>query len=324
MSRVRWGRGAVGALGALLVPACLLVTDLDGLSGGSPPPTPDTGSDADAIAPGVDAGREGSTTDSGGDAAPSCDPTAAFAAPVLVPDVNSGASERSVTLTADELEICVESARSGGRGSDDIWCGTRASRSSRFGALVNLGPVNATTSEFAPAFSADGLVLFFTSDRAGTLDLWSATRATRGDTFGTPVVVSALSGSADDVDTSLVGGNVYFDSNRSGNWEIYLSEAGGPPARVDAVSSSANEYMPVASGDELTLYFNRGGLDGDIFVARRASRGVPFGAPVPVTELNTTAGEWPRFLSPDQCRLYLGSNRAGGSGTSIWMAERKP
>jgi hypothetical protein len=45
-------------------------------------------------------------------------------------------------------------------------------------------------------------------------------------------------------------------------------------------------------------------------------------APVPLNELNTADAEVPTWLSPDNCRLYFHSTRAGNE--SFYLAERTP
>lgn len=327
-SRGRRPYGFLAVASACAITACSLVTDLSGFS--EPVASPDAAGPAnapDAVAAGSDAGSDAASSDRDSSGAPPpCVLTAPFGAASLVPDVNSGASERTATLTADELLLCLESGRPSGTGSDDIWCGTRASRTDGF-VMSNLTSVNTPSADFSPTLTPDGLVIFFASDRGGpTLQVYSASRAQRTAPFGTASPVPALAGSSDQADTSVVGGNIYFDSDKSGNFDIFVSTGGAAPVSLDSVNTAAGEYTPVVSADELALYFNRGGLDGDIYVARRTSTAHSFGAPTAVTELNTTFGEWPHWMSPDGCRLYFGSNRPGGVGTStsVWMAERSP
>jgi hypothetical protein len=47
-----------------------------------------------------------------------------------------------------------------------------------------------------------------------------------------------------------------------------------------------------------------------------------FGALTPSHELDSTEGEYPTWISPDQCRLYL--TRTVGGQTDIYMASRSP
>ncbi len=64
---------------------------------------------------------------------------------------------------------------------------TRAKLTDPFGIPRNLGPgVNSPANEYAPSISADGLALYFDSDRPGGLgsfDIWMATRKTTAEHF---------------------------------------------------------------------------------------------------------------------------------------------
>ena len=133
--------------------------------------------------------------------------------------------------------------------------------------------------------SADGLVLYFSSDRtggAGKLDLYRATRPTNGSFT---------------VDT---------------------------PGPFTAVNTADAESDNVFSSDELTLYFasdRAGGKGGaDIWKATRTSKSSAFGAPTNVTELNTTSDDAPSWISDDGCRIYVTRGSAGSY--SIYAATK--
>ena len=73
-----------------------------------------------------------------------------------------------------------------------------------FGTPTNMGPtVNGSTSDTDPAFSADGLTLYFTSSRpggSGDGDLWLTTRETINDDWTIPVNLgSTVNSSATDI-----------------------------------------------------------------------------------------------------------------------------
>ena len=96
----------------------------------------------------------------------------------LGPTVNSSAMDGRPALSADGLTLFVDSNRPGGQGDQDLWMCTRPSVSEPFGEPVNLGPtVNSSATEGGMALSADGLTLFFESNRPGGqggVDLWMA------------------------------------------------------------------------------------------------------------------------------------------------------
>jgi hypothetical protein len=56
--------------------------------------------------------------------------------------------------------------------------------------------------------------------------------------------------------------------------------------------------------------------------ATRATTSDNFGALTPSHELDSAEGEYPTWLSPDQCRLYL--TRNVGGQTDIFVASRSP
>src|SRR5688500_18747241 len=82
----------------------------------------------------------------------------------------------------------------------------------------------------------------------------------------------------------------------------------GTPVALTELNTTAYEEGGSLSPDELTIYFAsfRGGVGGnDIYVATRASRDAPFGAPALLAGVNTTANEnWPS-VTADGLQLYL-------------------
>jgi len=208
----------------------------------------------------------------------------------LGPAINSKAGNFSPALSSDGLTMVFVSYRGGGQGKLDLWMSTRESPSDAFGEPVNLGPmVNTTWEEAGPALSADGLTVYFYSDRPGGEgggDLWMSTRASLSDLFGEPVNL-------------------------------------GPN-----VNSSTWEYNPGLSADGLTLIFQsrRPGGQGedDLWMSTRASAGEPFGEPVNLgSPVNSHMSEIGPALSSDGLTLLFGSDRPGGCGDlDLWMSTR--
>ncbi|MEJ2702038.1 MAG: M56 family metallopeptidase, partial [Sedimentisphaerales bacterium] len=105
--------------------------------------------------------------------------------------VNSFANEFGPRISADGLELYFNSYRPGGLGQADLWVTTRKTKADPWGEPVNLGPtVNSPSGEGAPCISADGLSLYFSSERPGGYggsDLWVTTRQTRTAPWGKPI-----------------------------------------------------------------------------------------------------------------------------------------
>ncbi|MHC4534044.1 MAG: LamG-like jellyroll fold domain-containing protein [Planctomycetota bacterium] len=162
-----------------------------------------------------------------------------------------------------------------------------------FGKPTNLGPtVNSPAYDERPSISADGLTLYFNSNKSGgygDFDLWMTTRSTKNSPWGQPENLGST------------------------------------------VNTSAREQTPWISADGLSLYFNStrpGGygpaLWGDIWVTTRATTSDPWGAPVnlgPIVNLPSHA--YGPSISYDGLSLFFGSNLVGGyGGDDIWVTTR--
>ena len=91
-----------------------------------------------------------------------------FAAPELVPGVNSAADDARPNVRADGLELVFDSTRPGGLGGPDIWVSSRSSATGEWSAPVNAGPlINSAAGESRPSLSRDGSRLYFGSTRPG-------------------------------------------------------------------------------------------------------------------------------------------------------------
>jgi hypothetical protein len=195
------------------------------------------------------------------------------------------------------LEMYIDRLQPGGQVDLDICVLRRASKDEDWGPPENLGPIVNTTSEDATAcISADGLSLYFQSNRPegyGRLDLYSTTRAS-------------------------------------------TSEAWGPPENLGLqLNSDRSEAWPWITADGLTLYFHAyDRTDGygraDIYVARRATQDAAWGQAVALgPAVNTTVyNESGACPSPDERLLFFSDDntapfRPGGyGGGDIWMTRR--
>ncbi len=144
------------------------------------------------------------------------------------------------------------------------------------------GSINSSGQNIDPAFSSDGLRMYFASTRTGTLggaDIWYADRASTSDPWG-------------------------------------------PASQLDlAINSTIAEGGPNVSATGLELFFHRGNTSGlsnslEIMVSRRPSAISPWGVPEPVQEVNSPYGDgWP-VLSANGLSLYFTSQQPGDPPTS--------
>jgi Tol biopolymer transport system component len=118
------------------------------------------------------------------------------------------------------------SNRSGGAGGHDLYFSTE-SREGTFSAPVPAAGLNTSFQEQFAALSKDGLEIFFSSDRPGTLgglDLWHATRESTSDAWSTPVNLGpAVNSTAAEGRSSISwdGTTLFFHSNRTGSVDLY-------------------------------------------------------------------------------------------------------
>jgi hypothetical protein len=80
---------------------------------------------------------------------------------------------------------------------------------------------------------------------------------------------------------------------------------------------------PVVSSDELTMFVSITSTTTPvphIQSATRATTSDAFGTLLPFHELDSAEGEYPTWISPDQCRLYL--TRSVGGQADMYMATR--
>jgi hypothetical protein len=189
----------------------------------------------------------------------------------------------SPTLSSDGLTMYLSLSVPGF--NERVAVATRSSLGGTFSVASALpSPVN-SSSEGTPALSADGLSLYFYSQRfggTGDRDLYVATRASTSDPF-------------------------------TGVREL------------TTLNSSQREDRPWVSPDELTIYFvsHRASLTDDLWHATRNSRSDSFGTPVAVTELNSSGNDSGLVLTSDGLVAFFASDRAGGvGGVDVYRAVR--
>jgi hypothetical protein len=281
-----------------------------------------------------------------------------FEAPQLVAELSSNARTDNPTLTADLLEIYFTSDRVSGNG--DLWYARRTNPRMAFDVPLPIAELNMDTFETSSAISADGLTLWFGSDRTGgvgSTDIWMATRPNRYASWTPPVNVLALNTVLEDIPRPPGEHPLVMPlSSKQGTSAVYQtyfatrSRAGAPfetaPVLVAKLARTDQSTVDgFLSEDGLTLFYSsspltypadagpRAGdagltLDGgpvpsaDLFVAWRLSVNDDFLVAYPLDDLNTSGDERDPWLTPDGKTLYFTSDRNGA--LNIYTAAVKP
>ena len=216
-------------------------------------------------------------------------------------------------------------------------------------APVNLGPVvNSPGPDQNPAVSADGLSLYFQSDRpggVGGVDIWVTRRASRHAPWETPVNLGPpVNTPFFEASPSLSpdGHLLFFHSNRPGGLggnDIWMTRRSGSKDEEDwetpvnlgpdvntADDDNGADY--VASDGGGALYFNRGNVAAnlaDLYRVGIKRDGRTEGPAQPVTELNVPGfSDSAPTLSADAREILFWSTRPGGvGGPDIWRSTRQ-
>ena len=263
-----------------------------------------------------------------------------FDTPKIVTALRADVRTDNPTLTADLLEIVFTSERVSGNG--DVWLARRASILEPFTTPTPLTEVNTANFETSAAISADGLMLWFGSDRpggVGTIDIWVTSRASRAAAWATPQNVLALNTPSEDIPRppgqhGLVMPLASKPGDIAGVYQTFFARresAGAPfgaPALVSELAEADRSTVDgFLSDDGLTLFFSSSPLqvlgdagpfvDGgalptaDLFVAWRRSVNEGFSLTQPLDDLNTPGDERDPWLTPDGKTLYFTSDRDG-------------
>ena len=202
--------------------------------------------------------------------------------------------------------------------------------------------VNTPFVDGCPAQSPDGLRLFMASNRPGGrggLDIWMASRAHRGDPWGSPQnLPEPINSPSDDFcPTPIEGDGLVFVSRRTvagvtcGLGDIYVSRRNPSQGWTDPEHLACEPAGPNSALDEQgpsyvqgRLYFSRSSSTvlGELFVSRQHGDG--FAPASPIVELNDpNANDIQPNLRKDGRELVFSSNRAGGAGgQDIWVSTR--
>ena len=210
-----------------------------------------------------------------------------------------------------------------------------------FGAPTNLGPaVNSKSCEYGVSISADGLSLFFDSDRPdeGHYNIYVMTRETTSDDWGNCVKLGPAVNSADTEACPCIssdGLELYFSGV---DWQGSRTEFGGSDlwvARRESVSgewsmaenlgpivnSSSHDVGPCISADGLKLYFDSNRSGGyarwDIWVTTRKTKDDPWGEPMNLGPMVNSYEAIAPSISSDGLALFFWSRRQDAKDRGI-------
>ncbi|HEY8079964.1 MAG TPA: hypothetical protein VIF62_37790 [Labilithrix sp.] len=207
-----------------------------------------------------------------------------------------------------------------------------------FGAPVAIGELNSTGNDVSATLSPDELTVYFASDRPGHLgagSVYSATRAARTASFGTPALVPNVNNANQDVVNPSVTGDgkkLYLQiAVGAGAPHIYVASrasAGasfGTPVAVANVNSGAQDFLPTISLDGNTLAFSSNRANAQEFVLYEAvGSGGTFGTPAVMAGIATGVSpsvDTDPVLTADGLTLYFASER-DDAAYHVYVAHR--
>jgi hypothetical protein len=189
-----------------------------------------------------------------------------WSTPARVDELSSTGNETTPEVTSDGLFMLIGSDRTGTIGADDIWVSTRASRTAVWSTPVHVDELSSTTENAASAPTDDRLTIVQIGNPSGTdVQMYAASRATATGTFSSPLAIPGANSAQADYSPMLSQDRLtlYFDSNRSGNEELYVATrttATGTfatPAIISELSTTAEETDPWVSPDGHHMFFVR-------------------------------------------------------------------
>lgn len=209
--------------------------------------------------------------------------------------------------------------------------------------------MNSRYRDTEPFVTADGLSIFFTSDRfseAAPVDwtlanIWEATRTSTSDEFGEPVRIE-FPWNVDNVgiiNPTLSENNKvmhFFTGSGPGNGDgqIYVTKRksnSDPWSEPQLLGENINRpgfdnLVGHVTEDGLTIWFSSA-VDGDsnysIFQASRSTADEPFGNATPLEKINTEEYfEIGATVSSDGLLLVYESNRDGFGFSELWISTR--
>jgi hypothetical protein len=245
-----------------------------------------------------------------------------FTKPVVVTSLSNDSSvDDDPSLTSDLTVIYFDSKRDGGKGKEDIYSAERADVRTEWDTPKAVDALNTADRETGIALSADGLRIWFSSDRPesqGGLDVFTAERTSRTAAWSAVTRVDELSTPDDDLVSAVNDAATVCLLGRrpkgAEDYDMYVSargftddpwQAAEPIAELD---TKANESDAFLAGDGYELLFTR---SKDLEFARRPTLSSPFTLVGKLEDLNSSSDDRDPWATQDLRYIVFSSNRSG-------------
>jgi hypothetical protein len=259
-----------------------------------------------------------------------CHPSGSFDATQIAVTFGSGVptSAGGITIAVDGLEAYLV-------GRDDSQTPNHLYRTARHYTSESFGSVVAVVDSHGqplvandPSLSPDGLSLYYTAQS----DIYVSRRTRRTDPFteGTRLDSVSTADMEGDPFVSRDGKTLYFDSDRDNYFHIYSAQINdlgttGPVALLSIESPGTDDYAPVLSADNLTLYFaSINHSRSNIYYSTRPAETDGFG-PATSAGIDTPLNyEYAEVLSDDGCTLWYSSVDPNGVSSTELAQWTRP
>lgn len=256
-----------------------------------------------------------------------------WSTPQLIPSMGSPAGDFGGQVTADGLAFYFQSSRSG---SPQIYVSRRPDRAAAWSVPVMVAELNTQAEQEEAAPTADELEIYFSSTRpsGGAQCIWHADRATKTAPFANITQLSQLCANGREsvgAFASADGLTLYYNTFETAPfgtiYESHRASRGDPfpiGTPVPGLESTGMKGYPWLSPDALTIYYEAPGTPGHhLLVATRADVASPFGAAVPIPNVDDNNDNEDVSLTADGLEIFFGSGRPGSAGDKdIFTASR--
>jgi Tol biopolymer transport system component len=148
---------------------------------------------------------------------------AAWSTPALATDLNSAADDVAIGMSADGLELVLDSAR-GGASARDLYLAKRANTASSWGIPEGIAELNNSNNQKTPQLADGGLAIWYGETQTSD-EICMATRPSLDAPFGVGVPVAELNTTLTESDPWISDDQrtIVFASTRSGNYDLFIA-----------------------------------------------------------------------------------------------------